>query len=425
METPWKWWWTASLAVHATVISVAATAVPPRREVSVAAPSIALDFEPAPTPDSTPGTAVGSGHIASPADPAQRFGGSRSGQNVSSDNPGERGDGRSLESARMLAARADGVNLDSRQLNSLDRTQEQRIRTSRERASPQDDRRTPNPADDPWVASGHGILLVRMRESPAMPGEGALVAPGAASTAGDPTVTRTAAPMPPPTIAMGSEHRAGAQPRLAAGVRDGREGGAAQVAAPMAFQRPAVAQGHASTTADQPSLRPEDDTDAALLAASLMRAHVNATAQEGPVRAEGSGGVGGGGSPGSGGGLGRGGVARALGDGDGALSLDTGDARYVRYFGRVRRRIEQLTADAFPYDEALQLNQGTVIVTFVIERDGHVRDVAVQRRSGVARYDANVRSALSSATMPPIPASLGRERLAIRAPVEFLNPVVR
>ncbi len=424
MRPRWNWWLTASLAVHATLMTVAATVVPSRGRAPAHTSQTTIEFD-APAPaEQTPGVASGPGHAASPADPSQRYGGSRAAQNVSSDNRGERGDGRSFEPARMLAARTDGVNLDARQLNSLDRTQEQRIRTSRERGSPQDDRRTPNPADDPWVASGHGILLVRMTESPAMPGEGALVRRGEASNAGDPTVHRTAQVEPPPAITPGSERRAGAQPRVAAGVRDGRDG-AAQAAAPVAFQRPAVDRGHASTTADQDAVRPEDDADAALLAASLMRAHVNAAAQEGPVRAQGSGGVGGGGSPGSGGGIGRGGVARAFGDGDGVLSIETGDSRYVRYFGQVRRRIYQLTERAFPYDEALRLNQGTVIVTFVIERDGHVRDVAVQRRSGVARHDANVRTALAAATMPPIPASLGRERLAIRAPVEFLNPVVR
>jgi TonB family protein len=423
MQTRWKWWWIASLAVHATLMTVAATAVPARAP-SLPPPSFdAVNFEAPTTPESQPGDATGPGHSPSPPDPSQRYGGAHSAQNLSSDNPGERGDGRSLEAARRLATRSDGVNLDARQLNALDRTQEQRIRTSRERASPQDDRRTPNPADDPWVARGHGILLVRMTESPRMPGEGALVHAGEASNAGDPSVTH-ALVAPPPTIAVGSERHAGAQPRLAAGLRDGRDG-AAQSAAPTAFQRPAVDRGHASTTADQAALRPDDDTDAALLAASLMRAHVNAAAQEGPARAAGVGGVGGGGSPGSGGGLGRGGVARAFGDGDGVFSLETGDARYVRYFGQVRRRIYQLTERAFPFDEALRLNQGTVIVTFTIERDGRVRDVAVQRRSGIERYDTNVRNALASASMPPIPASLGRDRIAIRAPVEFLSPVVR
>ena len=163
----------------------------------------------------------------------------------------------------------------------------------------------------------------------------------------------------------------------------------------------------------------------ALLAATLLRAQVNAAAQQGAARGDGQGGVGGGGSPGAGGGLMRGGAARAYGEGDGVVSLTTGDARYQRYFGLLRRRLQRLTAGAFPHEDELQLRQGTVILRFVIERDGAVRDVVIERRSGVPGYDANVRSALVAATLPPIPASLARDRLTVRWPAAFLSPIVR
>jgi TonB family protein len=97
----------------------------------------------------------------------------------------------------------------------------------------------------------------------------------------------------------------------------------------------------------------------------------------------------------------------------------------VRYFAQLRRRIYQATERAFPHEEALRLRQGTVIVHFAIARDGSVSEVTVQRPSGIDAYDDNVREALSHLRMPPIPASLGNDRLAIRAPVAFVSPVVR
>ena len=169
MQSRLKWWWTASIVAHASLMTVAATTIP--RRTTHAPPVARVDFEypPAPVDAPTAGAEHGAGRSAAPDERAQRLGGARSAQNVSADNPGERGDGRSLEAARRLAARADGVNLDPRLVNNLGATQEQRIRTARERASPQDDRRTPNPAEDPWVASSHGLLLVRMTDAPTPP----------------------------------------------------------------------------------------------------------------------------------------------------------------------------------------------------------------------------------------------------------------
>src|SRR5581483_5299420 len=106
------------------------------------------------------------------------LGGSRAAQNVSSNQPGERGDGRSAEAGRLLAARADAVTLDPYLMNNLDALQQQRIRSARVRASPQDDRRTPHPNTDPWLATGNGILLFRAEPSVMRPQVGASVAPG-------------------------------------------------------------------------------------------------------------------------------------------------------------------------------------------------------------------------------------------------------
>lgn len=415
-------------------MTVAATTIPTRAAPPPRSSSAEIEFTTASPSDEPATSAAGSTDAVKPGVTARapetlaHPGGSRTAQNIASDERGERGDGRSLEQGRTLAARADGVNLDPHLINTLRGTQEQRIHTARWRASPQDARHTPTPDNDPWPAHGGGILLVRTRQGRAVPTEGVVASPSPPSVFGPPErSTRVLTPdaeravtAPPP-----APQDPGARAHPGAGITHAN-GHTSSTAAPIAAAHPALEQGRASTTSNEAARRPDDDTDAALLAASLMRAHVSATVQDGAQRAEGSGGVGGGGAPGSGGGLGRGGRSRPQGDGDGWLSLDTDDPRFMRYFQQVRRRLDRLwERGLFPQEEALRLNQGTVIVGFVIERDGSVRDISVQRASGVPAFDRNVREAMDTVHFPPIPAALERESLRVRAPFVLRNPIVR
>lgn len=408
----WHRWIIASVSLHATAVGIAArSARIARTESAVMRASERVEFE-VEAPGAPGPTARERADTTRPE--TARLGGAHAAQNVDAPTRGEAGDGRSAEEGLNLAARAEGVNLDPRIMNSLHDRQEQRIRTGAQRASPQDDRRTPNPADDPWVATGHGIILFRLPGAAALPTRGARVAAGASREA-----------VPPSDAELGLRAQPTLAPRIGAGVAEDLHGTRARVAGPMRTQRPTLAQGHASTTSDLAALRPDDDRDSALLAASLQRAFVASTVQQGPQRAEGVGGVGGGGAAGSGGGDGRGGHAAAFGDGDGWISLSSDDARYMRYLIEVRRRIEPLWADAFPREEALRLRQGTVILQFVITREGAVREAVVRRHSGVDRFDDNVLAAVRRARLPPIPAALGADHLRIRAPFEFRNPLVR
>jgi TonB family protein len=406
----WSRWIVASLLLHGSLVGVASRRA--RRGPIPTAQSAPTEVELVPLPPGALNTPDAL-RVPDPRATLPALGGRRSAQNVDGARRGEGGDGRSEESGLRLAARPEGVNLDPRTLNTLHDRQEQRIRTARERASPQDDRRTPNPADDPWVTTGSGVILFRLASATAMPAVGASVRAGppqpAPSTAEE--VSQTLAPQ--------------GDPHVGSGVRDPLHGASHRVAGPMRTQRPDLAPGHAATTSDLAARRPDDDVDSALLAASLQRAFVSSTVHAGPQRAAGVGGVGGGGAPGVGGSEGRGGRASPLGDGDGWVSLSSDDARYMRYLLEVRRRLEPLWADAFPRDEALRLNQGTVIVSFVITAEGAVREVSLRRRSGVDRFDANVLAAVRRAVLPPIPAALGVSRLNIRAPFEFRNPLVR
>lgn len=441
LRSRWWWWW-ASVIAHTSVIAVVSTVAPGTahsNNESEQQPEVG--FDPVTAMPSVLGNTTSNRYTTqtredSPALSAVRLGGPRSDQNLSASQPGERGDGRSEAPARRMAQRADSAELDSTLTNAREGTQEQRIHTAHDRRSLQDDRRTPNPADDPWVSTGDGVLLVRTARSRSLPAEGARREEHGANSVGEREIHRVnvlpnhqgeellretpssgRAPLATGDLPPGQPSPSGLS---------GSHGRAHRVAGPVATQRPLVSRGTASTTADRAAVRPADDTDSALLASALLARHVNASLQDGPVRAQGVGGVGGGGDPGSGGGSARGGRANPYAQpSSGWLSLATDDPRYRRYFIRVRRALDALWRDAFPHDEALRGNFGTVIFGFVIERDGSVHGVELRRRSGIDRFDANVSRALRTARFPAIPEEITDAPLRIRAPFEFRNPVVR
>jgi len=354
--------------------------------------------------------------------PHDALGGARSAQNLSADNPGERGDGRSLEPGRLLAAIPDPIDLSPHTLNTLDAMQEHRLHTSTQRTTPQQARNTPNPGYDPWISSSDGVLLFRIRPSETVPARGAVVRDGHAVTAGairqpSPSVL-SGTPIPLPPVV-------GGHARPSAGISADSAGRASRVSGPSAFGRASIEPGHASTTAAQADERPRDNVDAEALATNLLRNTIATSVHAGPVRERGEGGVGGGGAPGSGGGQDEGGHARPFGEGEGWMSLSAPDGRYLRYFQTLRRRLDELWGDAFPREEVLRLHQGTVILAFVIHSDGSVQGVQVQRRSGFDVFDRNVVAAVSHARLPPIPRELQRDELRITVPFVFRNPIVR
>lgn len=397
----------------------------PRTESSPGAP-LEIEFVPA-RPPSTPGAPVNaapantaSAAIVTPPTP-DALGGAHAAQNIDTRERGERGDGRSLEPGQRLAERAEGVNLSPLLMNTLATNQENRIDTGSARRSPQFRRSTPNPGYDPWLSLHDGVLLFRVRQAATIPDRGAIVTSGVAQLAGAADTSPSLA-----ADAPGAAHREtmGAVARVAAGVAVPM-GTTARTAGATASARAAILPGHASTTSEIAADRPTDDVDAEALATTLLRNSVAATVHAGSVRDEGRGGVGGGGAAGSGGGHDTGGRARPYGEGNGWLSLSSPDDRYMAYFQNVRRRLDSLWENAFPREEALRLRQGTVILRFVIRADGSVRDVAIQRRSGIDAFDHNVLVAITAAQLPPIPSALQLNELRITAPFVFRNPIVR
>jgi len=114
------------------------------------------------------------------------FGGPRNPQNVDVGRRGERGDVVGAERAVLLFTVVDGVTLQDSPTNSPNVSQVQRLRTARDRASWETRRRaTPNPDDQPFLASGRGDHRERRPVRTTDAAEGARVAPEPGSPGAD------------------------------------------------------------------------------------------------------------------------------------------------------------------------------------------------------------------------------------------------
>jgi TonB family protein len=124
---------------------------------------------------------------------------------------------------------------------------------------------------------------------------------------------------------------------------------------------------------------------------------------------------------------GRGGAGTAASrgaDGHGAPAQQgaDGDPYLHRLIARVLDRV------VYPPELALAFEQGEVILSFTLHRDGSVAEVSVVRPSGHRRFDDEVIAALKrAAPFGPVPAALaaGKPSLRVRAPFAFDNPVIR
>ncbi len=420
-----RWWWLTSVLVHASLLGAAvATKAEPSPHTTT---TVGLELELMPsalTLPNIPEQAQNDGgvRVVTPI-PQPRLGGVRSAQNIDSSERGEGGDARSLERGRLLSHRSESVNLSTDLQNTLSADQVQRLRTSRQRASWQNDRRTPNEGDHAWVSISHGELWFRVPQANVVPAMGAQTRAGLAAINGasrtvllDPERGTTRPEQQPQTQ--------GTVERVTAGTLQ-THGSSARAGGVTAFMQPNVQHGHASTTSENTQARPQDDVDTAALATSMATSVLNASVHDGAENGAGVGGVGGGGHAGSGGGFGEGGQARAFGEGDGILSLSSPDQRYRRYFLQLRRRLGALTRDAFPEEDALALRQGTMIVELRVETNGTLHIERFSRHSGIAGYDRNVQHAVDGASAPAIPAEVSTTPLRVRYELTTLNPIVR
>ena len=74
----------------------------------------------------------------------------------------------------------------------------------------------------------------------------------------------------------------------------------------------------------------------------------------------------------------------------------------------------------YPRQSRRRQEQGTVVVSFVVERDGRLTDLLVLDSSGFERLDdAAIKTLQKASPVRPIPQTLGRERWSISVPIAF------
>ena len=88
------------------------------------------------------------------------------------------------------------------------------------------------------------------------------------------------------------------------------------------------------------------------------------------------------------------------------------------YLVALRRRIER--KKYYPRASRRRGEEGKVIVSFVIQKNGELIDMAVARSSGIPRLDkAALETLRRISPFKPIPADLGRNRLALSIPISY------
>lgn len=334
------------------------------------------------------------------------------------------------ERAMLLFSFVSEVSLQDTDLNNLAQNQVQRIQTASTRATQEERRATPQPAQAAFLASGSrghaerrpaarrdarsGALLSRADHTSDVESPAPMTADAAPAADGPRHEPRTEAAATP-------EARA-----LSRGIVAG-QGTRASTAARVAFARPNVDRGPAATPAHLLDSKIRDNRDAELLAAELQRSIVDASAQRARHKAPGEGGFG----PGAGlddQGLHQGARAVAYAPGAGAHgALDTGDARYVRWFVEQKQRVQNEVV--FPKPRALAKDQGISIYRVVVRRDGGLaQGPRLVRSSGFADFDAAAVLAIRrAAPFSPLPSQLlpGEGDLTLLIPVAFSNPMVQ
>lgn len=424
-----------SLCVHITIAVLLATLPTTAERAEARDLSYEVEVDPILGPDGTPG-ATERGHTRHEADEAVA-GGRDSLQNVDATDRGQLGDATGALVAMRFIDRDDRVLLFDSPLNNTAAAQVQRIRTARDRATLEHRRATPNPDDDAFLASGDGTHRERRPVTTADAAEGARRAPEASVEGALPSERameqrsadghegQVAAASPHSSASEGAPGSADASPGT--GILDGR-GTQRSEAARVAHGRPHVDRGPAATNAEQVDARIRDNADSEDLARSMFRSWVHASNRTSRREGAGRGGVGEGGAPGSGGGRREGGRATTYGPGSGDHpALDTSDSRYQLWFRRSRRRVED--ALRYPRARALAMDQGTTIYRVYVRRDGTLAGPPrLVRSSRFDDFDAAALAAIRAALpFPPFPADLAPslDRIPLRLPIDFSNPMVR
>jgi TonB family protein len=309
-------------------------------------------------------------------------------------------------------------------LSRLDRDQLQRMRVARTRQSWEDRRSTTHPTELTLLVTGRGTVMERRPDSALEPSRGALQS-ALPSVRGGTVGTSPSVDVGESDHALGGLRAGSLLSAPGAGADQSPAGVDHRASAPIGSARPDVTRGPVAVPANE-SARPHDDVDSDQEVATTVRSLVHASTAGG-APGEGVGGNGGGGDPGAGANSGSGSRAQAMGVGEGTvLDFWTRDPRLLPYFRQLHTKIDPLWANAFPRNALVELKQGTVILEFVVQGDGHVTvRWPPLRPSGVDEFDRRCADAIRrAAPFPPIPRELGVGTLTIRAPFVATNPAV-
>jgi TonB family protein len=315
------------------------------------------------------------------------------------ESPGRGGTPSATSLARNLATLVDSATTSARLQDAPIHDQENRILSSRERATLVNERMAAKPMELTFVASGKGFRYARLR--PATPAKQGIR--GAHDTAlGEPNST---------TSDRDLHATLGAHNAAIEGQKSG-EGDSLRVSSvggSVVFARPDVQQGPPSIMANQlGSARDRVDSDQSVGAANNTLTNRSAP---GGLAGVGVGGSTGGGAPGFGGiAPGKSASHDPLGDGGDGLQRSTQRA----YLQSVRGRIKRLVAGLFPVREELELHQGYLNVVIEIAKNGMVVAIEITRESGYPEFDNRVADAILNAQFEPVP-----DALSARDPVHF------
>lgn len=87
------------------------------------------------------------------------------------------------------------------------------------------------------------------------------------------------------------------------------------------------------------------------------------------------------------------------------------------YIGLIRARLEKVKR--YPATARNAGREGTVLLSFVLDRSGQVVLWTITRGSGTDALDQEVGEMIQRATFPPFPAAIDHDRLQLLVPVEF------
>ncbi|HTI86022.1 MAG TPA: energy transducer TonB [Alphaproteobacteria bacterium] len=88
------------------------------------------------------------------------------------------------------------------------------------------------------------------------------------------------------------------------------------------------------------------------------------------------------------------------------------------YFGAVRQKLER--NKIYPRAARQRHQQGTAILRFVLDRDGHVLSRRIEKSTGFSDLDREVEEMLERAQpLPPMPAEMTQAQLELVVPIDF------